>query len=218
MRLTGIPLFLLVATAAVGTMAATVRGWRRLPVRIAGLLAVEILAVAAIGLWVNRSQRFYPTWESLTGASQVAAVTETAAGRLDPRLAGATAVAWKPAEAAAWHLARPPLLLAPPDYAEQPDRTFPLLVVLGDDPGTRPAGVLTVVLAPTRATTAASLGTLRAAVARDARSADALAVVAGPRWHALAAAWPGHPAVATGIDQAVRGLPAPLAAPQRLPS
>lgn len=90
MRLTGIPLFLLVATAAVGTMAATVRGWRRLPVRIAGLLAVEILAVAAIGLWVNRSQRFYPTWESLTGASQVAAVTETAAGRLDPRLAGAT--------------------------------------------------------------------------------------------------------------------------------
>ncbi|WIM99510.1 hypothetical protein ACTOB_003167 [Actinoplanes oblitus] len=218
MRLTGIPLIALVATAAVVTVAATVRGWRFLTVRVAGLLAVEILVVATIALVVNRVELFYPTWQSLGGASQVAAVTATTAGPLDTRLTGAAAVPWTPPETAAWHLAATPLVLAPADYAQLPEHTFPLLVVLGGDPGPRPSGVLTVFLAPTRDTTAASLVTLPAALARDARVADALAVVAGPDWHALAGAWPGHPPVATGIDQAVRDLPAPLAAPQRLPS
>ncbi|GGR12756.1 hypothetical protein GCM10010168_33140 [Actinoplanes ianthinogenes] len=301
MRLTGLPLIILVATAASVTVAVTVRGWRHLSVRITGLLLVEILVVLGIGLFVNRSQRFYPTWQSLTGETEVAEVATPAAGRLDTRLTAAAPVPWTPPEAAAWHLATPPLLLAPPDYAQLPERTYPVVVVLGGDAGARsagtrspeapkavpgnaaaarssgkptvlpgraaearspgalkvlpggaagtrssgpptaapsggprpsgapavtpgsdagpqPAGVLTVFLTPTRQTTAKSLGTLRAALARDARSADNLAIVAGPRWHALAAAWPGRPAVATGIDQAVRGLPAPLTAPQRLPS
>jgi hypothetical protein len=44
-----------------------------------------------------------------------------------------------------------------------------------------------------------------------------------PRWAALAAAWPGRPPMVDGhtpsaFDAAARALPAPLAAPQRLPS
>ena len=54
MSLTGLPLLLSVTAALVLAAAATVRGWRRMPLRLAGLITIEVLTVAGIGLVVNR--------------------------------------------------------------------------------------------------------------------------------------------------------------------
>jgi hypothetical protein len=218
-RLTGLPLITLVGISALVAVAATARGWRFFPVRVLGLLAVEILVVAGLALVVNRFGSFYPSWQSLGGVSDVAVASSVAPGSLDSALDGGGAVPWTPPEAGGWHLATAPRLVVPPDYAGHPDRTFPVLVVLTSASSVRAApGVLVVVLAPTPATTAASLGTVSDSLRRDARAAGALVVLADQPWTGLAATWPGHPTVATGFDQAVNALPVPLAAPRKLPS
>ncbi|MEU8660005.1 hypothetical protein [Actinoplanes philippinensis] len=119
----------------------------------------------------------------------------------------------------------PPALIATRDYAEHPDRRFPVVVVLTTEhaaaavkhAAARAAGVLTVVLVPTRQTGVAALAGLPAVLSGDARTTDHLAVVAAPAWHKLTGAWPQRPAFAS-FDEAVRMSPPPLAAPVRLPS
>jgi hypothetical protein len=236
MSLTGLPLILLVGLAAVIVVAATVRGWnvpgrKRVPLRTAGLVTIEVLVVAGIGLVVNRHDDFYPSWQALGGGVEVTVVPAAAPGRLDGPLDSDGAITWSPPGAAAWHLAAAPLLIAPPEYAKCATDTFPVIVALTTPAGlagTRRAaaaatGALTVVLQPTRDTTAAALATLPGLLGADARVAGGLAVLAEPAWTALASAWPGHPAVVTGpaeaaFTAAARGLPAPLGRPQRLPS
>lgn len=236
MDLTGLPLTLVTGVLAALAVAATVRGWKvsgrkRMPVRIAGLIAIEVLIVAGIGLVANRSESFYPSWQALGAVENAVVVPTTATGRLDGTFDADGAITWSPAGVAAWHLAAEPLLVVSPDYATHPDRTFPVIVALTTSAGVpearraaaATAGVLTVVLVPTHATTAASLGTLRGLLGKDARAADNLVIVADHGWASLASAWPGHPTVTPGhtpaaFATAARGLPAPLAAPQRLPS
>ena len=237
MSLTGLPLIVLTGMLAAVAAAATVRGWglsgrRRMAVRIAGLAAVEVLVVAGIGLVVNRHEGFYPSWQSLGGGTEtVVVLPSVTTGRLDGTLDADGTVTWTPPEATAWHLAAEPVLVAPPEYAKHRDRTFPVVVALTTPAGARETrrvaasatGVLTVVLEPTAASTAASLDTLRGRLGQDARAADGLVVLADPAWTSLASAWPGRPTVIAGhtaaaFATAARDLPAPLAAAQRLPS
>ncbi|GAA0538970.1 hypothetical protein GCM10010172_20200 [Paractinoplanes ferrugineus] len=259
MSLTGLPLILLTWVLAIVAVAATVRWWRlpgrrRVPVRVAGLVAIEVLVVAGVGLIVNRQDSFYPSWAALGGLHSVVTTSAASVGRLDGKLDNHAAVTWSPPQAAAWHLAAPPQLLAPPDYAEHADRRFPIIVMLtsagaahqsgGASPGAgasgrgggasgggagevgdpRPvAGVVVVVLRPTGATTGTALADLPAALGQDARVTDRLAILVDPAWMRVAKAWPGHPPViaghdATALAAAARELPAPLAAPERLPS
>ncbi|GAA2657130.1 hypothetical protein [Paractinoplanes durhamensis] len=232
MSLVGLPLILLTWALAIGAVAATVRGWRlagrwRMPVRIVGLVVVEALVVAGAGLIVNRQDSFYPSWQALGGAASVVTVPSTSAGRLDGTLDSHAAVTWSPPEAAAWHLAAAPQLIAPSDYAATPARTFPVILVLTtttEAAEIRPAaGALTVALAPTADTTVAALADLSGRLARDARVTDRLVILADGPWASLAAGWPGRPPVIAGhtaadFERATRDLPAPLAAPEELPS
>ncbi|BEL07190.1 hypothetical protein Q0Z83_053810 [Actinoplanes sichuanensis] len=225
MSLTGLPLILSAWSLLVAAAVATVRLWRRMPARITGLVLVEVLTVLAIALTANRAESFYPSWRSLVGDATAATVTEpTESGRLDRSLDAGTVV-WSPPEAAGWHLAVPPALIAGSDYARLPDRRFPVVVVLTTEDAltavkhtaARATGVLTVVLVPTGKTDAATLSGLSAVLSRDARATDGIAVVAAPAWRKLATAWPAHAAFAD-FDEAVRMSPPPLAAPMRLPS
>ena len=236
MSLTGLPLILSVTAALVLAAAVTVRGWRapgrgRVPLRLAGLIAIEVLTVAGIGLVVNRLDGFYPSWRALGGGNDVTTVASTPPGRLDATLDADGEITWSPPGAAAWHLAAAPLVIAPPEYARRGAATFPVIVALttaADLPETRRAaaaatGALTVILQPTGDTTAAAVATLSGLLGGDARVAAGLVVLTEPAWDPLAAAWPGHPAVIAGhataaFDAAARELPAPLTAPVRLPS
>ncbi|MEU8660004.1 hypothetical protein [Actinoplanes philippinensis] len=76
MRLTGAPLILLTGCLLAAAVIATVRLWRRLPVRIAGLVLIEALAVLAVALIVNRVEGFYPSWQSLVGGAAAATTTQ----------------------------------------------------------------------------------------------------------------------------------------------
>jgi hypothetical protein len=235
--LTGLPLILLTGCLAFAAVAATVRGWRlaghkRIPLRVAGLVAIEVLLVADIGLVVNRQENFYPSWRALTGSENVVVTAPSAAaGRLDGELDTGGTITWSPPGATAWRLAAAPLLVTGREYATDRDRAFPVVLVLTTAAGlaetrrraTAAAGLLTLILQPTRGSTAASFAGLSDLLRQDARVGDGLVVLADPGWTSLAAAWPGRPPVVTGhtaaaFDSAARLLPAPLAAPQRLGS
>jgi hypothetical protein len=153
--LTGLPLILLTWVLVIVAVVATVRWWRlsgrrRVPVRVGGLVLIELLVVAGVGLIVNREDSFYPSWQALGGLRNSVTVPSAPTGRLDGKLDGHVPVTWSPPEAAGWHLAGPPLLIAPADYAAQPDRTFPIVIVLTAATDIRPASdAVTVVLHPT---------------------------------------------------------------------
>lgn len=236
MPLTGRLILLVTVVLLAGAAVATVRLWRvpgrkRIPLRITGLVLVELLVVAGAGLAVNRSEQFYPSWEALTASETVVTVAPLESGKLDGKLDGGRTITWTPAEAAGWHLAAAPLLVTPAGYATPPVRSFPVAVALttvAQTPAVRAAaaaadGVLTLVLAPTRDTTASALAGLPGLLAQDARVMAQTVVLAGPSFASLAAAWPGRPSVITGFGaaqfaDAARVLPAPLTAPQKLPA
>ncbi|WP_051807297.1 hypothetical protein [Actinoplanes subtropicus] len=236
MSLTGLPLILLTGGLALVAAAATVRVWRwggrkRIPLRVAGLVAIELLLVAEIGLVVNRQQNFYPSWSALGGSEDVVAAPPAPPGRLDDELDAGGTIAWSPPGAAAWRLAAAPLLVTGPEYGKHRDRAFPVVLALTTPAGlaeTRrraasATGLLTLILQPTRGTTAASLAELPGLLRRDARTGDGLVLLTDPQWSSLAAGWPGRPPVvaghtATAFDSAARLLPAPLAPPQQLPT
>ncbi|WP_433304741.1 hypothetical protein ACQP2F_16070 [Actinoplanes sp. CA-030573] len=236
MNLTGLRLILTTGLLGLLAVTVTIRFWRiagrkRVPLRIVGLLMIEVFLVAVVGLVFNRHENFYPSWQALTDSGKVVTVPSAVPGRLDGALNLVGSVMWSPPGVADWRLATSPMLIAPPEYSQHRNRTFPVIVVLATTVGAAEApriaaatpGALTVVLEPTRATIAASLQALPALLARDARVARGLVVLADPKWLSLAADWPSHPPVITGWDEAAFAvaadeLPAPLAAPQRLPS
>ncbi|MFI1990592.1 hypothetical protein [Actinoplanes sp. NPDC020271] len=212
MRLTGLPLILLAGTLTIAAVVATVRWWRHLPIRIVGLILLEVLVVAETGLIVNREARFYPSWKALGGTPDISVVTAPTAGRLDDSLTAGATIPWNPAGSEGWHLTATPAVVVPPDYLEYPDRTFPVVIVLTGVAPKPTEGVLSVVLAPSGQTSAESLAAVPAELGRDFRAADTFAVVAGP-----GETWPGRRALGS-FDEAARQLPAPLAAPRKLPS
>jgi len=232
--LTGRGLIVLSATLTVLVAAATVwlwrrGGWWRSPIRIAGLVTIETLIVLTAGLILNRSERFYPSWQALTASHP----TETAAarqiGRLDHALAVGNVLSWSPPEESRWRLATTPLLIVPVDYARHPDRSYPVIVVLiATD---RAAAIraqaaamtdaLTVIAVPTPTTTAADLATLPARLAQDTRATGTgWAIVADPAHTTLARQWNTLAAtrfrlITTTLEAALDRLPPPLNTPIR---
>jgi hypothetical protein len=218
MSLTGVPLILLAAAATAAVGAGALLLWRRGRVitRTLSVLLLEALVVFTAGLVFNRHEQFYPSWPALEGDVGTVAVTgHVTAGRLDALAADGRPVRWLPGDLGRWHLARAPELRLPAGYRDRPGDTFPVLLELS---GGAPAPqAVTVVLAPTAATTAAALLTLPADLRRDVRVNPTGWDVtgAGPETR-LAQALAG-----AGLGVANRPpdeLPPPLAAPMRLPS
>jgi len=247
MSLTGLPAISLAGGLAVLAAGGTVRFWRRggryrLPRRVAGLAVTELLVVVTIGLVANRVGDFYPSWAALTG--DLGTVTTPAApppGRLDGGLATARAgLTWTPSGDLDWRFAQPAVLVPPAGYELRSDREFPVMVVLATADEAAPiralAGrmpdVVTLIVTPTAASSAAALATLPGRLAHDARvTRSGWAIVADTRFAKLAQGWLAGTADqfrgVTVIDRrdaaatlaSVAGrLPAPLAAPLRPPS
>lgn len=221
MTLTGVPLLGLALALTLATGAATVRWWSRggrwRPVtRTLGVLLVEALAVATAGLAFNRHEQFYPSWQALRGDTGTVAVTgHVAAGGLDHRLPPGP-FPWRPAGLAAWHLAGPPLLTLPADYATRPDVTFPVVLDLvpRGTAARRTAEAVTVTAAPTARTNAVALRTLPAELRRALR-------VTAIGWDVVGGGRLGDALVRDGLaarDRSTDDLPPALAAPMRLPS
>jgi hypothetical protein len=93
-----------------------------------------------VGLVVNRSERFYPSWEALTGnvAEQApVAPAPVPDGLLDGWLReragpdGAVTVPWQADGAAAWHLRTTPTLVVPAGYLDR-SSTYPAVVSILD--------------------------------------------------------------------------------------
>jgi lysyl-tRNA synthetase class 2 len=184
MTLTGIPLIILAfgATGVVATV--TVRGWSRFgrwryAVRTGGVLLCQALVVAGIGLAVNRSEQFYPSWAALAGNVGAAAVQHgRTAGRLDGELA-AGPVTWHPPGVSAWRLSAAPTVSVPPAYETSAGLSYPVVLELRYTGRTPAPGAVTVTLAVTARTTVAALASLPAALGRDVRvGAGGWAVVA----------------------------------------
>ena len=235
MSLTGRSIILLAAALTVLVAAATVYLWRRggrwrPAIRVTGLLAVEVLVVLTAGLAVNRSERFYPSWQALAGNHGVENVAKPPVGRLDHALAAANTVRWSPPEASRWRFAVPPVLIVPVDYARHADRSYPVVVVLTTADrvaairaqAAATADALTVVVVPTPGTTAADLATLPARLAQDARAAgtgwaivaDAAHTALARQWHSLVPA--RFRMVTNALATAVDRLPPSLTTPVRL--
>jgi hypothetical protein len=202
MSLTGVPLIGVAVVAAAVVATATVLLWSRFGrwrflSRIGGILLTETLAIAAIGLVVNRADMFYPSWAALEGRTGTAAVAVTRrAGRLDGLVRGSAAatVPWRPAGAAAWRLAGTPRVVFPAGYRQHPSIAYPAVVSLVDNQAGAAAVLraahrvpaVGVVAVPTAGTTAAALATLAADLAGDVRvNARGWAVTASSRQAAL---------------------------------
>jgi hypothetical protein len=137
MSLTGVPLIGVAVLATAVTATATVLLWSRFGrwrflSRTGGIL----LAIAAIGLVVNRADMFYPSWAALEGRTGTTAVAVARpAGRLDGlvRSSAAVTVPWRPAGAAAWRLAGAPHVVFPAGYRQRPSIAYPAVVSLVDN-------------------------------------------------------------------------------------
>ncbi|MFI1996356.1 hypothetical protein [Actinoplanes sp. NPDC020271] len=186
MSLTGIPLIVVAVVVTLLTAAATVVSWRRggrlrVVLRTGGVLLTETLLLLTVGLAVNRSEDFYPTWAALSSSAQTSGTTYALTpGRLDGWLrAHGPAFTWEPDGWTGWHLAAAPTVVVPDGYLEHPAWRYSALVVVDNgSAGWTPA--------------------VETAAARNA-SADGGAVVVFARTTA-----------ATGPDDLALGLPAAL--------
>ncbi|BEL04085.1 hypothetical protein Q0Z83_022760 [Actinoplanes sichuanensis] len=167
MSLTGLPLILVVACGVIVSAAVTVSAWRRdwrprLLVRPVGILVTEALLLVGIGLVVNRSELFYPSWSDLLQSSDGAAPrAATQPGALDGwlRSHGGT-FTWQPSGWADWHLAAAPTVVVPADYLDHSDLRYSVVVVLGDGGTDPPAGAEQTVVVYARTTAATTAATL----------------------------------------------------------
>ncbi|AEV84205.1 hypothetical protein ACWT_3182 [Actinoplanes sp. SE50] len=169
MSLTGVPLLCLVAFGAVAAMAGSVvvwrRGWRpRVPLRALSVLLTETLALLTVGLAVNRSEEFYPSWAALfPAAEQEPATVAARPGDLDAwlRAQGSAdsgqeiSVPWKPRGWTGWHLSAAPTVVVPAGYLQHPTNHYSAVVVTGTGWTVTPgvAEQTVVVFVPTTAAT-----------------------------------------------------------------
>jgi hypothetical protein len=168
--LTSVRLIVLAALLTAGALAATVLVWRRwgrwrLLSRPAGVLLTEVLLTMTVGLVVNRSQEFYPSWAALLASSEPGPnAYHTAAGKLDSWLAAqpdagqAQSFPWRPSGWTAWRLAGAPTVTVPAGYLAHPTWRYSAVLVIGAHPWTLPpsAGPTVLVNVTTTAHTAAS--------------------------------------------------------------
>ena len=214
MSRTGRPLSLLAAAATAATLAVTVLLWRRwgrwrYVVRPAGVLLAEALLTATVGLAVNRSQQFYPTWAALFASSDPGGPSyHTAAGRLDTWLAGrpdpeqAQTFGWQPPGWRRWRLAGAPTVTVPAGYLQHPGWQYSAVLVVTDAahawsvPAMSGPTVL-VSVTTTADTQPATLGvTVPGELGRDLR-------VTGHRWALITSA--GDNALARRVVMVARG-------------
>ena len=230
MPLTSTPLVVLAVLGAIVALTATIlvriRGRRlRILLRSLGVLLTEALLLFSVGLYINRSEEFYPTWAALLQSSGTTATSyATAPGRLDQRLrtdaggdlAPSVTFTWPTADWTGWQLAGAPTIVTPTGYLEHPGWRYSVVLVIDDGTGgwtaageataARSVGIsagpaVMVFARTTAATTAKALTTdLPAALARDLR-------VTGRRWAM----------VASGSD-AVLARQSIAAAPGRIPA
>ena len=231
MGITGLPLILLVAFGALAAVAATVLVWNRFGrvrylLRAAGVLLAEVLLLLSVGLAVNRSEQFYPTWDALLNTKSAdesaikstnGATYRTGPGALDRELAVraggrpgvAQAFPWQSADWRGWGLAGAPTVITPPGYLLHPAWSYSAVIVVGgwpatvDESATRratAAGISAVVVfaTATAATTAPELATaLPTQLDRDLR-------VTTHRWAIVAAAGDATLADNAVVDATVR--------------
>ena len=241
MSLIGVPLIVCAVLATVAVLAATILVWNRwgrlrFVLRPFGVLLTEALLVVSVGLVVNRSEQFYPTWESLGQSSKSVGTTYVVnAGGLDAWLRDhgsdvsdqGSAFPWQAAGWADWHLAGEPLVFTPAGYLAHTGWRYPTVLVLDDGKhgwttasetaAARGAGgpVVVVFVRTTPATTPETLtSVLPAALAHDLRVTD-------KRWSLVAPA--AEAALADKIVNAAPGrfptlaLVKPTAAAGRTP-
>jgi mRNA-degrading endonuclease toxin of MazEF toxin-antitoxin module len=188
--LTSVRLIVLAVVLTAGALAATILLWRRgYLVRPAGVLLTEVLLTLSVGLVVNRSQQFYPSWAALfAGSDPGPPIYHTSAGRLDGWLAAqrstgqAQSFPWRPTGWASWHLAGAPTVTVPAEYLAHRQWRYPAVVVLGERAPAVTGPTVLVSVTTTAATAAAALATrMPAELGRDLR-------VTGHRWALVTAA------------------------------
>jgi len=149
MSLTGLPLILLAACCTLAVLAGTVLAWNRwgrlrLLVRPAGVLLAETLLLLTVGLVVNRSEQFYPSWAALLDSKSTGDTTyHTRPGDLDrmlaaragARIADAQVFPWQPGGWRGWRLAAAPTVITPPGYLLHPTWRYSAVLVVGDTAG-----------------------------------------------------------------------------------
>jgi hypothetical protein len=202
-------LIVFAAVLTAGALAATILVWRRsglvrrrsglvrrrsglvrrrwgLLIRPVGVLLTELLLTLTVGLVVNRSQQFYPSWAALlAGSGPDRAGYHTSAGRLDAWLAarpGAGRIQsfpWRPAGWTSWHLAAAPTVTVPAGYLADPGRRYSAVLLGGARPWPAPTltgpTVLVNVTTTARTAAAALAVALPGELGRDLR-------VTGHRW------------------------------------
>lgn len=172
MSLTGVPLLTLAACALLGAVVGTGYGWRRTGrerflIRPAGVLLTETLLLLVVGLAVNSSERFYPSWAALAPHDDQATAGQTVPGRLDRLLeqqpgaddGAAVTISWQPAGWRQWRLAAPPTVVVPAGYLRHPGWRYPAMVIEDQADAGQPADEYAV-LVYLRAAGAQDAGTL----------------------------------------------------------
>ena len=149
MSLTGVPLILTAVCCTLATIGATAWVWSRwgrarLFLRPAGVLLAEALLLFTVGLVVNRSEQFYPTWSALLDSKSSSDTTyRTRPGDLDRRLAAragarigdAQVFPWQPTGWSGWRLADAPTVITPPAYLLHPTWRYSAVLVVDDNTG-----------------------------------------------------------------------------------
>lgn len=149
MSLTGIPLIVMAVCCTLATIGATVWAWGRwgraqLFLRPAGVLLAEALLLFTVGLVVNRSELFYPTWSALLDSKSTSDTTyRTRPGDLDhqlaahagDRIADAQTFPWQPTGWSGWRLADAPTVITPPGYLRHPTWRYSAVLVIADNSG-----------------------------------------------------------------------------------
>jgi hypothetical protein len=196
--LTSVRLILLAALLTAAALATTVLVWRRrwvLVTRPAGVLLTEALLTLTVGLVVNRSQLFYPSWAALfAGSDPGPSSYHTRAGRLDAWLAAqpgagsAQSFRWRPPGWTAWHLAAAPEVTVPAGYLAHSGWRYSAVLVIAARAWPVPSltGPTVLVSVTTTAATAASTlaVSLPGLLGRDLR-------VTGHRWALVTSAADG---------------------------
>jgi hypothetical protein len=143
MSLTGLPLLALSVLATGGALVLLAGGWHRrvrsrVAIRTLGIVLCEVLALASVGLAVNRNGDFYPSWSALLGGVQTrelphAVATDLARwlhARAPQGLRDGLVFTWKPPTESAWHLAEAPIVYVPPAYFHHAAASFPVVLVV----------------------------------------------------------------------------------------
>ena len=186
--LTGIPLIALAMLGTVAVLAATILLWGRgLILRATGVLLTEALIMLSVGLVVNRSEQFYPTWTALLHPpSAIGTSYAVTPGELDRSLQarGGAPFTWQPTGWTGWHLAGAPTVVTPAAYLSHPAWRYSTVLILDNGSArwtpvteaaaARAAGAtITVFARTTPATTARTLATaLPEALSRDLRATE----------------------------------------------